>query len=72
MTVCGAPSLSRMCRSQSLVTAWPMLRMAEITWVSNLDTEQCKDDLHTSASIRSIRRFVITEKAPTRTFSWFS
>ena len=26
--------------------------------------------ISTSASKRSIRRFVITEKAPTRTFSW--
>ena len=29
------------------------------------------DHLGTSASKRSIRRFVITEKAPTRAFSWF-
>ena len=26
--------------------------------------------LHTSASKSSIRRFVVTEKAPTRAFSW--
>ena len=33
------------------------------------DTDQCWR-VRSSASKRSIRRFVITEKAPTRAFSW--
>ena len=40
--------------------------------VRDLDTGQAwtrKHSLYTSASKRSIRRFVITEKAPTRAFS---
>ena len=35
-TVWCWPPLSRMCRSQSLVTDWPMFRMADTTWVLNL------------------------------------
>ena len=31
---------------------------------------RCLHSVHSSASKSSIRRFVITEKAPTRAFSW--
>ena len=49
-------------------TLWPVLKLAqgkhENTQAAALAA------LHCSASKRSIRRFVITEKAPTRAFSW--
>ena len=40
------------------------------TWVTEIDRNVCKDNIINSASKSSIRRFVITEKAPTRAFSW--
>merc|ERR1739836_57170 len=40
---------------------------ASVRWTCPVTT---LGNIFTSASKRSIRRFVITEKAPTRTFSW--
>ena len=37
---------------------------------SNVSAAEVLGDFETSASKSSIRRFVITEKAPTRAFSW--
>ena len=39
-------------------------------WVSSISLDTSITAVHSSASKKSIRRFVITEKAPTGAFSW--
>ena len=65
--VCLSAALTR--RIQSPVTGcwWPTAKCAIVEIVHN--TTQLHT-VHTTASKSSIRRFVITEKAPTRAFSW--
>ena len=42
----------------------------EVLVIGIVDQEPVVNRVRNSASKRSIRRFVITEKAPTRAFSW--
>ena len=62
--VTSASSVARLSRARSSAAA---LMVSDLVWWRP-STEP--GPVFTSASKRSIRRFVITEKAPTRAFSW--
>ena len=61
LNVCSAQIWSNTCRKIS-----PVKYEDVMLWEDKVDIIK----IITSASKRSIRRFVITEKAPTRAFSW--
>ena len=67
-----APSHTHLARQKAAMTAAPwssvVSRSAATMW--RLCTWAARWRVRSSASKSSIRRFVITEKAPTRAFSW--
>ena len=74
-SVCVATAMDFFRRKMKVAIVCLLSASLALSLVITLITEQVTpddniSDIHTSASKRSIRRFVITEKAPTRAFSW--